>query len=110
MVTRIYYELIDRYEGYKSLGFVVMPDHIHMIVGIYRADIESAPTPIPEFVRDFKRYSTIEYIKNVKKGIFSPFYKHVWQRGYYDHIIRNKKDLEDIRHYIKNNPKAWIYK
>ena len=81
-----------------------------MIVGIYRADIESAPTPIPEFVRDFKRYSTIEYIKNVKKGIFSPFYKHVWQRGYYDHIIRNKKDLEDIRHYIKNNPKAWIYK
>jgi len=32
----------------------------------------------------------------------------VWQRGYYDHIIRNEKDLNDIWQYIAENPRKWL--
>ncbi|MCF7792905.1 MAG: transposase [Candidatus Cloacimonetes bacterium] len=34
--------------------------------------------------------------------------KRVWQRRYYDHIIRNQQDLNNTKHYIINNPKNWI--
>ena len=33
----------------------------------------------------------------------------VWQRGYYDHIIRNEKDHEAITHYILSNPQKWQF-
>ena len=31
----------------------------------------------------------------------------VWHRNYYDHIVRNEKELFQIRHYIRNNPRNW---
>ena len=53
--------------------------------------------------------STNEYIKGVKKKIFLPFEKTLWQRNYYDRVIRNEKELETIRGYIFYNPirKVW---
>ena len=50
---------------------------------------------------------TNEYIKGVKKGLYIPFDKKLWQRGYYEHIIRNERDLFEIRKYIKENPIKW---
>jgi REP element-mobilizing transposase RayT len=56
----------------------------------------------------FKTQTTNEYIKGVKSGLYEPFEKHLWQPGYYEHIIRNQKDLDEIRQYIKNNPVKWV--
>ena len=109
MVTDVYYELIDKYEGYESLGFVVMPDHVHFVVLITRADIESAPTEIPKFVQEFKRYTTIKYIGLVKENLLPPFKRHVWQRDYRDRVIRSRDELYEIRKYIKNNPAKSMY-
>lgn len=55
----------------------------------------SAPT-IPVIISSFKRYVS----KN--SGI------KIWQRSYYDHIIRNKKEFIEICRYIENNPLNWI--
>ena len=50
---------------------------------------------------------TVEFIKMVKQGLLPAFDKQIWQRGYYDHIIRNKDELQQIRKYIINNPAKW---
>jgi len=73
-----------------------------------RAEIDSAPTPaIPEIVQLFKRHTTIEYIKMVKRNIVPLFEKQIWQRNYYEHIIRNEKSYYQIAEYIRNNPLKW---
>lgn len=106
MVERTFLETVDRYEGVSSPKYVVMPDHFHVILLMIRADPSSAPT-VSDIVRSFKRYSTIEYIKLVKEGLAIPFEKKLWQRSFYDHIIRCQEDYEEVYNYIENNPRAW---
>ena len=71
-----------------------------------RADMESAPTII-SIVQAFKRYSTVEYIRLVKRGQDAPFDKHLWQRSFHDHVIRNETDYRMIAEYIQSNPRLW---
>ena len=51
--------------------------------------------------------TTNEYIKGVKNKIYPPFNKRIWQRNYYDRIIRNEQEYEKIYEYIENNPLKW---
>jgi len=62
-----------------------------------------------EIVQAFKRYSTIEYTKMVKEGILPPFDKQIWQRSFYDHIIRNHDDYNEVYRYIYENPMRWHF-
>ena len=55
----------------------------------------------------FKSLTTNEYIRGVKNGKFPPFEKRIWQRNYYEHIIRNEQSLEKIQNYIIHNPQKW---
>ena len=85
-----------------------MPNHFHAIITVSRADMESAPT-VSEIVQSFKRYSTVEYVKMVKDGILPPFDKQIWQRSFYDHVIRNRDDYNEIYKYIYENPMKWQF-
>ena len=71
-----------------------------------RADMESAPTII-SIVQAFKRYSTVEYIRLVKRGQAERLDKHLWQRSFHDHVIRNETDYRMIAEYIQSNPRLW---
>ena len=107
MVARVFQEVISQYRGFDAPVFVVMPNHFHAIVTIgERADMESAPT-LSDVVQAFKRYTTIEYSKMVHQGLLPPYDKTVWQQGYYDHVIRDQRDYDDIYRYIENNPTQW---
>ena len=55
----------------------------------------------------FKSITTVEYIRGVKTLGWQSFRGKLWQRNYYEHIIRNKHAFERISEYIKNNPKRW---
>ena len=55
----------------------------------------------------FKTMTTNEYIAGVKDGRFMPFKGRLWQRNYYEHIIRNYDDYINIADYIQNNPLKW---
>ena len=99
MVERTFLETIRQYDGVDSPIYVVMPNHFHAIITVSRADMESAPT-VSEIVQSFKRYSTVEYVKMVKDGILPPFDKQIWQRSFYDHVIRNRDDYNEIYKYI----------
>lgn len=50
---------------------------------------------------------TVEYIHGVKTKNWQPFYNKLWERNYWEHIIRNEGELSRIRNYIKNNPSKW---
>lgn len=106
IIQTTFIETIEQYDRVDSPIFVVMPNHFHAIITIARADMESAPT-ISEIVQTFKRYSTIEYTKAVKKGILPPFDQQIWQRSFHDHIIRNRDDYNEIFKYISENPMRW---
>ncbi len=77
--------------------FVVMPNHIHMIVCLERGPMgTSAPTGgVPVLVRYFKRQVTLGLRESL------------WQRSYYDHIIRDENDYLRIWNYIDSNPAKW---
>ena len=108
MAARVFREIIGQYPAVHCRYFVVMPNHFHALVEIERAgaDMESAPTII-SIVQAFKRYSTVEYIRLVKRGQAAPFDKHLWQRSFHDHVIRNETDYRMIAEYIQSNPQLW---
>lgn len=65
---------------------------------------KQAGVSIPKVVQWFKTMTTNAYIKGVKKNGWMAFEGKLWQRNYYEHIIRNESDLNNIREYIIANP------
>ena len=58
-------------------------------------------------MQTFKRYATVEYIKMVKLGVLPPFDGQIWQRNYWENIVRNENEYYHIAQYIKDNPRKW---
>jgi putative transposase len=63
--------------------------------------------PLPAVVQWFKTMTTNEYLRGVKTSGWAPFQGQLWQRNYYEHIIRDEESLNRIREYILNNPAQW---
>lgn len=99
------WELQGKFTGIKIDIYAVMPDHIHFILVIPGGH---AGPPLQEMMKWYKTQTTNAYIRRVKGGGLPPFQKHLWQRGFYDHILRNDADLAETRQYILNNPLKWI--
>jgi len=55
----------------------------------------------------FKTMTTNNYIRGVRQHQWRTFPGKLWQRNYYEHIIRNEDDLNAVREYIVNNPAGW---
>jgi len=68
---------------------------------------EHRGSPLPKVVQWFKTMTTNDYIRGVKHKNWPSFKGKLWQRNYYEHIIRNDYDLNLIREYIANNPLLW---
>ncbi len=103
MICSVFEETIAAYDAVQCPKYVVMPDHFHAMILIQRADMESAPT-LSEVIQTFKRHTTVAYIRLVKAGLVPSFQKKVWQRSYFEHIIRNEQDYLEIWKYIEGNP------
>ena len=90
----------DFYDNIKIDKYIIMPNHLHIIIkicgdgGVPRT---SHPTDnlISNFVGTFKRFSN-KYVRN-----------NIWQKSFYDHIIRDENDYLRIWEYIENNPAKW---
>ena len=81
--------------------YVIMLDHMHILLSVTDngAPRTSPPTrqtaTVPHFVSTFKRFCNKEIGENI------------WQRGYYDHVIRNRQDYDEVWEYVENNPLKW---
>jgi REP element-mobilizing transposase RayT len=62
---------------------------------------------LSQMIQWFKTMTTNEYIRGVKQLGWKPFNGRVWQRNYYEHIIRNETELDRITRYIESNPARW---
>ena len=106
MVKEKLFSLAEKYEGVKIDYYCIMPNHIHFVLVKEGAH---AGAPLHEMIKWYKTQTTNEYTKLVKQNILPPFDKHIWQRNYYEHIIRGEEDLYEIRKYIENNPAKWFF-
>ena len=135
LVVHWWHETENKFPHLELDQYVLMPNHIHGIVAFVGADLCVRPQhrnikpsnchqieqerkeqnqegghtgpPLQEIIQWFKTMTTNEYIKEVKSRRFPPFEKRIWQRSFYDHIIRDDNDLNRVREYIQNNPLRW---
>jgi REP element-mobilizing transposase RayT len=135
MIQAVWDEIPAYYPGIDIDAFIVMPNHIHGIVVIVgaarcgRPDTTAprgrsdeghpqggAPTAVtpagvglsfPDVVHRFKTMTTKRYADGVKQNGWPPFPGKLWQRNYWEHIVRNEPELNRIREYVHNNPAQW---
>ncbi len=101
--------LAEQYDHVSMDAYEVMPNHLHGIIVIAdgcRGGSRTAPTdqrkPIGRLIGAFKTVST----KRINELRHAPGTK-LWQRNYWEHIIRDESELNRIREYIQNNPAQW---
>ena len=77
--------------------------------GVYQDKIKGVHTgtPLPSIIQWFKTMTTNDYIKGVRYKDWEAFHKKMWQRNYWEHIIRNEIEYENISNYIIENPIRW---
>ncbi len=123
-----YYELENKFPNCKNHSMIIMPNHIHFIMELTNnvgADLCVCPnyfvennqnelgehrgSPLHSIIQWFKTMTTNEYIRNVKTKNWPPFNKRLWQRNYYEHVIRNELSYNEIINYIITNPLKWEF-
>ena len=132
VVEETWREIPFHFEHARTDEFVVMPNHIHGIIWILEGDGQSArqmllrrrgvgaqhAAPLPEhgvrplvlpgslgaIIRSFK--AAVARRINLAKGTPG---QGVWQRGYYERVVRSEDELRSIREYIQLNPVKWQF-
>jgi len=113
-VREVWVGLSGRFAGMELDEFVVMPNHLHGVVGFVGAGFtppgvrttrgmaaeQDRRASLSEVVCAFKSVSTREARARGYVGV-------LWQRGYYDHIVRDGEDMRNVRNYIAENPVRW---
>ena len=128
-----WFDLMRRYSDIQLDAFVTMPNHVHGIIWLLdphgvgagleslcvgNTNIAGEPAPtvygddaksksakycgLPEIIQGFKTASATR-INQLRRTTGVP----VWQRNYYEHIIRDDIALQNIRKYIMDNPLSW---
>jgi len=102
-ITQVCWKNIPMHFPYVVLNeFVVMPNHVHGII-VINANNKFGPQSknLGSIIRGFKI--------GVKKWATMNNIGFQWQAGFYEHIIRNEKSLQDMRQYIIENPWKWEF-
>ncbi len=137
MIQGWWHESVIKFDTIELDEFVIMPNHFHGIILIVGAALRGRPgihdhdainmhpvkpgqTPdvksgqphrvaptLGNIVDWFKTMTTNEYIRNVRQKNWPPYNRKLWQRNYYEHIIRSQREMHRIREYIIGNPAEW---
>jgi REP element-mobilizing transposase RayT len=95
--------LKDRYPYFAVDKYVIMPNHIHVIMILSGRAVGASPRPTSaDIVCTYKSFTTRECKNNGFEG-------KLFQTSFYEHIIRGRKDYEEIVKYIYENPIRWYY-
>jgi REP element-mobilizing transposase RayT len=96
------WQWLETYYPYVELDeFVVMPNHIHGIIRISDRVALEARLPVGKLVAAFKSKVSREQKERCLQSAW------IWQKDFYEHVVRNEQDLQEIREYIVNNPLKW---
>ncbi len=133
MIVKWWRELPNKFPSVKLGAFTAMPNHFHgiiQVVEIVGADLRVCPddesekgghigppqqvsplqrpdAPLSQMIQWFKTMTTNEYVRGVKELDWKSFVGKLWQRNYYERVIRNEKKWDRIHRYIESNPSHW---
>lgn len=121
VVLDVWKDLPARYENVQTDAFVVMPNHLHGIIVVTsvgavheppaRRAIHELPLQSPRMRRQMLIPRCVGYLKMNSARMINETLgtsgTSVWQRGYYERVIRNEDELARIRQYIAENPVTW---
>ena len=121
IVLTKYGEIVDRYINqlnafYDNISvdkYVIMPDHIHLLITVTGDFDGQSGTPVPtdeEFRIDNTNSVVSKFVSTFKRFCNKEIVKNIWQQRYYDHIIRNDADYKEVWEYIDGNPSRWLEK
>jgi len=127
-IEKWWFELNRKFPMVETDEFVIMPNHFHGVAIItdvpVGADLRVGPVPegghltqqgahagapLQTVIQWFKTMTTNEYIHGVKTASWPSFSKRLWQRNYFEHVIRDDQSLNRIRQYILDNPARWEF-
>jgi putative transposase len=120
MIRNCWQTLPDRFIGVDIDSTVVMPNHLHGIIFLKgddstrasssssedKAATRAAPT-LGDIIGALKSISTNGYLCGIHDECWPAFENRLWQRNYWERIIRNERELKAIRQYIWDNPANW---
>ena len=93
-------QLSDFYEELQVKAFVIMPNHIHILLFVTKGP---SGTPVPTL-----QNSTVSrFISTLKRFCNKEIGRNIWQYRSYDHIIRDQEDFRKHLQYIQENPFGW---
>lgn len=131
MISTEWLALKKRFPNIELHEYIIMPNHFHgileivgaFLVGVHNNDCPNVkpndnningqqgivPTrkTVGDMMDAFKSITSVEYIRGVKTRNWKRFNKKLWQRNYWEHIIRNEQSLDRIAAYIIDNPQKW---
>ena len=84
--------------------YVIMPDHVHILLSIQNRKENGNETSLPV------NAIIPQVVSGLKRLIGREIGFNIWQRSYYDHVIRGDEDYWNIRKYIEENPLRWVEK
>ena len=118
-----WYATPQRFADIELDEFVVMPNHIHGIFVNVGAPLAGAQSPGAQSVKNratarvaptvggiigaYKSLCVHHGLKWIKQNEPNRILGKMWQRNYWEHIVRNEPELNRIREYIHNNPAQW---
>ena len=85
--------------------YVIMPNHIHILLSIVRDDGRGNPSPTVDTVIGWLKYQATKEINQLRGSSGDK----IFQRSFFDHIVRNRDDYYEIYKYIYENPIRWYY-
>ena len=97
-------QISEKYPSVNVDRYVIMPDHIHLLLRFELDNGTGNPSPTLGNVIGWYKYQVTKEINWQLKTQGDKFF----QRSYYDHVIRNQKDYDEIWQYIENNPRKWF--
>ena len=103
IVDKYINQLNDFYAHLSVDQYVIMPNHIHILLIVLENGSSGTSTPTRQHSSVSSFVSTLKRFCNKELG------KNIWQRHFYDHIIRNRKDYKEHIKYIYENPSNWFY-
>ena len=121
MINKWWIELTNKFKNIELDKCVIMPNHFHGIISIVGADLCVCPgtgnnpdtkgahtgAPLHKVLQWFKTMTTNEYLKKIHEKGWQRLDGKLWQRNYYERVIRNEKELYAVRKYIQDNPLNW---
>ena len=105
IVNRWIQKIPEKYLEASVDRYVIMPNHIHILLCIVKADGRGNPSPTADTIIGWLKYQMTKEI-NVMRGSKGD---RIFQRSFFDHIIRNREDYEEHLRYIQENPLRWHY-